>query len=173
MNEKTTELAREQAVADHIKKRLAEIGIDVHVTAQHQCAEIVSKNAHPDQQRVIDRMAKEHQTARTHPQTDSWSHENVRDDIPQTRWVFHYPRFTREFKERIEAVVDELAPHTQTLDVDLLGALFQGTQTEFWTKELGGPQPYRCMLCGKPIDDVNYLRAPWNQTGKPMRHADC
>ena len=166
---------RAQAVADCIQKRLDDAGIhaETEITTHKDSVTILSVNAHPDEQRIITRIAAEHQSARSDIRTDSWDHSNWRDDIPQTTWVHHSARYTVDFRDRLNEVVAELAPHTHSLEMDLRQTLFKGTRPQFWTQELGGPQPYRCTYCLEPIDDVNALLPPYDQVGEPMRHARC
>ena len=173
MTTRNRNFTHEEEAAAYIRNRLDAVGIKADVTARKQYVEIVSADAHPDQQRIINHIAEEHQRARSHIQTDSWSHDNRRDDIPQTEWVHHNPKFTREFLERLQAVVKEIAPNTHALEVDLFQTLFKGSRPEFWTRELGSPQPYRCTLCQQPINDVTNLRQPWDRPNRPMRHANC
>ena len=166
---------REQAVADCIRKRLEDAGVraEMEISVHKDSVTILSVNAHPDEQRVIDRIAKEHQRARSDIRTDSWDNSNRRDDIPQTTWVHHSARYTIEFGTRLNDVVADLEAHTEALPMDLHQSLFKGALPQFWTQELGGPQPYRCTYCREPIDDVNDLLSPYDKTDRPMRHARC
>lgn len=166
---------KEQAVADCIKKRLEDAGVlaETEISVRKDSVTILSVNAHPDEQRIIDRIAAEHQRARSDIQTDSWDNANRREDIPQTTWVHHSARYTVDFGDQIHELVDEMGAETQLAAMDLSQALFKGALPQFWTRQLGGPQPYRCTYCRQPIDDVNDLLPPYNKIRSPMRHARC
>ena len=142
MTRASTSLSLERETAQYIKNRLAQEGVEVATKVRKEAVEITTVDAHPEVQHRVDVVTKEHQTARSYIQADGWDHGNIRKDIPQTTWVHPRHRMSEPFAKRLQAL-DESLEGTKSTGLRYQD-LLQGTRPEFWTTELGGPQPYRC-----------------------------
>lgn len=171
MTRASTSLSVERETAQYIKNRLAQEGIKVTTKVRKKAVEITTVDAHPEVQRRVYVVAKEHQTARSYIQADYWDHGNIRKDLPQTTWVQPRHQMSEPFGRRLQALDESLeGPNSTGLRYQ---DLFQGTRPEFWATELGGPQPYRCTYCRGPIGNVNAAEQYDGMNGTLYRHADC